>query len=67
MLIMLFLCDPTNLSVFFLDVVTGCVAIKISAKNPVDKIKVWDFIGKVLILVTEYPLPVVWYCHTKKI
>jgi hypothetical protein len=33
MLIMLFLCDPTNLSVFFLDVVTGCVAIKISAKS----------------------------------
>jgi hypothetical protein len=53
MLIMLFLCDPTNLSVFFLAVITGCVAIKISAKTS-GPMKVWDFTGKVLIHVTGY-------------
>jgi hypothetical protein len=52
-LIMLFLCDPTNLSVFFLEVITGCVAIKISAKTS-GPMKVWDFTGKVLIHVTDY-------------
>jgi hypothetical protein len=53
MLIMLFLCDPTNLSVFFLAVITGCVAIKISAKTS-GPMNVEDFTGKVLIHVTDY-------------
>jgi hypothetical protein len=50
---MLFLCDPTNLSVFFLEVITGCVAIKISAKTS-GPMNVEDFRGKVLIHVTDY-------------
>ncbi len=60
MLIMLFLCDPTNLSVFFLDVVTGCVAIKISAKTSRQN-QGLGFHRQSFDPCHSVPLPVVWY------